>query len=172
MKSSASALACISWGASRSSRRISLPSAVPPGSRTARNGTPAAARSLVRRRICVDFPAPSGPSKTISTPAGMSAQGDDGARAALLDPVEDPVIHLHHELVEVLLRDRGALVDRARLGAAKQRIELLLHFHRRLFPTLDHLLRVGADLLHLAAQRGCLAITRSRVIVNLHRLNL
>ena len=69
----------------------------------------AASRGRQRGASWVDFPDPSPPSNTTQharVGRRRSPERDDRARRALLDAVDDPVVHLAHHLVEVLLRRR------------------------------------------------------------------
>src|SRR6476661_1845768 len=176
MNSAASVAAPIS--SSRSLSRISRirsPTGVPPGSRSSRCARPFASSQRPSRATWVDFPAPSGPSTTSSSPrlvpvTARSAEGDDRAGRALLDPVDDPVVHLHHHLVVVLLRDDEPLVSRVLLHLAEQGIEVVLHLLARPLPALDHLLRAGAERLHLPQQVDRFLVTGQRVVGALHRL--
>src|SRR5215213_7401063 len=148
-----------------SSERMRSPSSVPPGSRKVTCGTCTACRFSDTRATWVVFPTPSGPSRTISLPRGTarrSGQRDDRARRALLDPVEDPVVHAHHELVEVLLGHDRALVRRV----------LLLHLLRRLLPAGDHLLGALPEPLHRLEERHRLLVAAQRVVGALDRLVL
>src|SRR5579862_2010427 len=173
MKRSASVRAATCEAGSSSSRRISSPSGAPPGSRNLRCGTPARASASARRSSCVLFPAPSTPSKTISRPPAIgSPQRDDGARRALPDPIEDPLVHLHHHLVEVLVRDHHPLVRRVGLHLAEQAVQLLLHLRRRVPTLLDHPLRIRPELLHLLQQRHCGLVLIERIVRALHGLVL
>src|SRR5688500_6100445 len=174
MNSSASARASISHSRSSTRRRISAPSTVPPGSRRQRCGIPAEASESASRRSWVDFPEPSPPSKTIRRPscATTSAECDDGAGRALLDAVDDPVVHARHQLVEVLLRRDEALVDHLALHLPEERVEILLHLLRRTLATLDHLLGVHAELFHLLQQRHGCRVLPERVVRAPHSLIL
>src|ERR1051326_6568150 len=53
-------------GANWRSSRIDSPSAVPPGSRVTRSGTPQLSRRLANVWTCVDFPHPSDPSNVMN----------------------------------------------------------------------------------------------------------
>src|ERR1043166_10022438 len=130
MKSSASVRGVMSDAGSSSKRRISSPSGVPPGSRSWIALRPRERIHAATRRSCVVFPTPSAPSNTISAPRGMSSQNDDRARGSLLDPVEDPVVHLPHRLVEVLLGHDQPLIHALHLHLREQRVEPLLHVRR------------------------------------------
>src|SRR5512141_2732966 len=100
----------------------------------------------------------------------VSGQSDDRACRALLHSFHDPVVDPVHDLVEVLLRRDRALVNRVRLDLGQQLVELLLHFRRRLFTALNHLLRVRPDLLHLLENRDSIAVAVERFARPLHRL--
>src|SRR5688572_18101744 len=54
----------------RSRRRISSPAGVPPGSRTRSTARPRPSSARASRAACVDFPEPSGPSRTMKVPFG------------------------------------------------------------------------------------------------------
>ena len=66
----------------------------------------------------------------------------------------------------------GALVDRVHLDLAEQLVELALHLLGGLLATLDHALRVHAELLHLPQQRRRLAVVLKRLVRALERLVL
>src|SRR5436190_3000919 len=100
------------------------------------------------------------------------SQRDDGARCALLDAVDDPVVHARHELVEVLLRGDEPLICRLALHLAEKRVEILLHLLRGTLAALDHLLRVEAQLLHLLEERHRCGVLSQRVVGALHSLIL
>src|SRR6476620_5928029 len=131
MKSSASDDGVMCWAGSRSSPRIASPRGVPPGSRSGSTSFPFARSASESRRSCVVLPAPSDPSSTISRP-GIRRSGEryDGAGRALLHAVHDPVVHLVHDLVEVLLRRDRALINRVRLNLGEQIVKLFFHLSR------------------------------------------
>src|SRR2546423_3120040 len=108
-------------------------------------------------------------------PAGrapFSGQSDDRARRALLHAIHDPLIHAQHELVEVFLRDHRSLIRRLRLDLVEHRVKLLFHLGRGILATLDQLLRVAAQLLHLLEQSDGLAILIESVARTLESLIL
>src|SRR4051812_5591800 len=111
----------MSEAGSRSKRRISSPSGVPPGSRTATTFRPAAPSHSASIRICVVLPAPSGPSRTMRGMMGAdSSQHYDWTRRALVDSVLNPFVRAHHELVEILLRRDEPLIRGLHLDLAEQ----------------------------------------------------
>src|SRR5258708_13388678 len=105
-----------------------LPKGVPPGSWSVTCRTPRASSDAASRASCVVLPEPSPPSKTMILPRPAescvtgSSQGDDRARGAPLDAVGNPVVHPHHELVEVLLRGDQPLVPAVRLHLREDRL--------------------------------------------------
>src|SRR3954469_20158633 len=135
---------------------------------------PRSVRRSASRRSWVDFPVPSPPSKTMSRPpfATASAERDDRARRALLDPVHDPIVHARHQLVEILLRRHEPLIRRLALHLAEQCVEIFLHLVGGTLAALDHLLRVHAKLLHLLEQRDRCVILAERIVRALHGLIL
>src|ERR1700722_5382501 len=167
-KSSSARGSIVTLGSSNNARTRS-PSALAPGSRTNTAPTDSASRDA-----CVDLPTPSVPSSTMRRP-GMGrrlTQRDDRALRALPNAVQDPVVHVDHGLIEVLLRGNRPLIDRLALDLAEQVIELTLHIGRGAFPALDQLLGVGADLLHLLERRHGLTIAVQRLVGPFHRLVL
>src|SRR6185295_5878766 len=133
-----------------SRRRTSVPSGVPPGSRRQMCEMPRRSNRAESRRSCVVLPEPSPPSNTISRPVDaplviQSSQRDDRARGALLDAIHDPIVHLRHDLVKVLLRRNQTLIHRLALHLAEQGVQLALHLLGWALSTLNHLLRAEPE---------------------------
>src|ERR1700737_1405644 len=146
MNSSVSARGSMSEVRSSRMRRTSPPNGVPPGSRRLMCGMPICPKDDARRRSCVVLPDPSPPSNTMTLPLAARLvtklpEGDDGTLRALLDPVYDPVVHLRHDLVEILLRGDEPLIDGLSLHLSEQRIELAFHLLGGFLTALDHRLR-------------------------------
>lgn len=74
-----------SWSRWRSTWRIASPILVPPGSRTSQTPTPEMVMSSTKRRSWVDFPEPSGPSKTMNLPRRAGAQGTGASAPGALE---------------------------------------------------------------------------------------
>src|SRR6185437_9496245 len=167
MKRSASARAVlICVGASRISRTAS-PSGVPPGSRRCTQAIPRRVSSATSRPACVVLPTPSAPSNTTSSPRvtlPYSAKRDYGALRAFLDPVADPVVHVPHDLVEVLLRNSDTLIRRIALHLGEKLIQLLLHVLCRILATLQHGLRLAPEGFHLPQYRSGFGVRRQSFV--------
>src|SRR5258708_19757504 len=176
MNNSASARGITSDPGSSSTRRTSLPNGVPPGSCSVTCRTPRASSDAASRASCVVLPEPSPPSKTMILPRPAescvtgSPQGDDRARGAPLDAVGNPVVHPHHELVEVLSCGDQSLAHAVRLHLREERVQFLFHLRRGSLATLDHRLRVLTQLLHLPKHRDGITVVAQCIIRALHSL--
>src|SRR5438309_11357833 len=128
---------------------------VPPGASTATRFCRRRPSHSANSRSCVLFPAPSGPSNTMSTPCPLvrSTKRNNRARRALLNPFENPIVHASHDFVEVFLGDEQTLISGPALDLSQEGIQLPLHFLGGTLPALHQPLRVDAKLLHPLEQR-------------------